>query len=277
MPPEFLVVGHIVKDVTSGGWRPGGAAAYASMQAHRLGLKAAAVTSCSPEVSPAEMLPHVQWHVVASASTTTFENRYGAAGREQNVLDVAMPLGAAHVPPSWQHSPVVLLAPVIGDVDPDMGLLFPKTSLVGLGGQGWLRRLEGSSVRPGDVDPEDLWLNGDVVFVSVEDVEEPEAVAAWQKHVPVVVLTRGRDGCTVWDGDGRHDVPAFSTREIDPTGAGDVFAAAFLVSLHESGDTVHAARFGAAAASLLVSSGGLNGVATRAEIEAVLHGREVRA
>lgn len=277
MPPEFLVVGHIVKDITPGGWRFGGAVAYAAMQASRLGLRVAAVTACAPDVSPAEALPQVQWHTVGSTTTTTFENRYRDGSREQRVLELATPLGTAHLPPAWQHTPVVLLGPVIGDVDPDMGLLFPKTSLVGLGAQGWLRRLEGDRVRPGDVHPDDVWLNGDVVFVSTEDVEDPEAVSLWRRHVPVVVLTRGRHGCTVWDDRGRSDIAGFPVREVDPTGAGDVFAAAFLVRYHETADTRAAAHFGAAAAALLVSGGGFHAVATRDEIEALVRSREVHA
>jgi hypothetical protein len=277
MPPEFLVVGHVVKDISPGGWHLGGAAAYAAMQAQRLGLRAAAVTSCGPEISPPELLPRVQWHVVSSPSTTTFENRYVGGRREQSVLDFATPIASGHVPNSWLETPIVLLGPVIGDVDPAVGSYFPEASLVGMGAQGWLRRLEGGKVQPGSVDPNALWLVGDILFVSAEDVDDPEAVVAWREHVPIVVLTRGPNGCTLWDETGRHDLPAFQSREIDPTGAGDVFAAAFLVRYHETRSSLEAARYGAAAASLLVQGVGIESVPTRDQIEAVLNGHGVRA
>ena len=43
---------------------------------------------------------------------------------------------------------------------------------------------------------------------------------------------------------------------MDPTGAGDVFAAAFLLALARGDDPVDAARLGAAAASIVVEGRG---------------------
>lgn len=270
MPPDFVVIGHIVKDVRPGGWRLGGSVAYAALQAQRLGRSAAAVTACAPDLSPAEHLPAVQWHVLPSHNTTGFENIYVGGRRQQRVLDLAEPIGSSQVPTSWCRSPIVLLAPVLTELDPDMGGLFPPATLVGLGAQGWLRRLQGGRVVPGPFQLDDAWLTGDVVFLSEEDVETPERAGEWLKYVRVVVLTRGGRGCTVWTDAGREDLPAFSVREVDPTGAGDVFAAAFLVNLAESGDVIGAARFGSAAASLVVQARGLESVPGREQIESVL-------
>jgi sugar/nucleoside kinase (ribokinase family) len=114
------------------------------------------------------------------------------------------------------------------------------------------------------------WLAGDVVFVSDEDVLDPETPATWRQRVPVVVLTRGRGGCTVWDRAGRHDLPAFDRGEVDPTGAGDVFATAFLVRYRECANAVESARFASAAAALAVARPRLEGIAGRAQIESLL-------
>jgi sugar/nucleoside kinase (ribokinase family) len=130
-------------------------------------------------------------------------------------------------------------------------------------------------VFPGRVDPKAPWLQGDVVFVSDEDVHDPERVETWLDRVPVVVLTKGRSGFAVFEKARRHDFPSFETREIDPTGAGDVFAAAFLVRWHETGNLHETARFAAAAAALVVQDEGLGAVATRAEIEAVMAANRV--
>ena len=51
-------------------------------------------------------------------------------------------------------------------------------------------------------------------------------------------------------------VGAYPTREVDPTGAGDVFAAAMLLALSRGADPVDAARHGAAAASVVVEGVG---------------------
>jgi sugar/nucleoside kinase (ribokinase family) len=267
---DFLALGHVVKDITAGGWRLGGSVAYASVQAHRLGLRTAAVTSCSPDMSPAEIMPHTQWHVLPDEQTTTFDNSYQAGVRRQAILETAHQIGVAQIPSSWRSTPIVLLAPVFWDLDVRTGSVFPPESLVGLGAQGWLRQFEGGRVRPLPFETDAPWLIGDVAFVSEEDLEEPERAAEWLKYVPMVVLTRGPRGATVFDDAGRHDFPAFPAREVDPTGAGDVYATAFLIRFKETSDRDESARFAAAAASLVVQGVGLDAVPTRAEIEAVL-------
>jgi sugar/nucleoside kinase (ribokinase family) len=65
-------------------------------------------------------------------------------------------------------------------------------------------------------------------------------------------------------------MPAYVRDEVDPTGAGDVFAAAFLIRYHETGDVREAMRFGSAAASLAVGAPGVEGIGGREEIAAVM-------
>jgi sugar/nucleoside kinase (ribokinase family) len=272
---DFLAVGHVVKDMAPTGWRLGGSVAYASLQASRLGLQTAAVTACAPDISPAELLPRTQWHVLPSDQTTTFQNTYEGGERSQRVLETGRPIGAAQIPRSWRSTPIVLFAPVFWDVDVKAASVVPEECLVGLGVQGWLRRMEGGRVRRVEMDPDATWLIGDIVFVSEEDVDEPERTQEWLKYVPMVVLTRGPRGLTIFDDDGRHDFPPFPATEIDATGAGDVFAAAFLVRWKETGVIAESARFAAAAASLVVQGLGLDAVPDRAAVESLLSAHAV--
>jgi sugar/nucleoside kinase (ribokinase family) len=64
-----------------------------------------------------------------------------------------------------------------------------------------------------------------------------------------------------------HNMEAFPENEVDPTGAGDVFAAAFLARLHETNDVAEATRFAAAAASLSTAAAGTVAIPTREQIE----------
>jgi sugar/nucleoside kinase (ribokinase family) len=267
---DFLTVGHVVKDIALNGWRLGGSVAYAATQAHKLGLRTAAVTACSPDVSPPELLPHTQWHVLPDEQTTTFENSYRDGHREQRIPHIARPIGPAQIPESWRSTPIVLLAPVFWDVDVRTGSVFPPECLVGLGCQGWLRQIQGGKVVPAPFEVDAPWLIGDIAFVSEEDLEEPEQSQAWLKYVPMVVLTRGRSGATIFDDHGRHDFRAFEADELDPTGAGDVYATAFVVRWKETSDLTESALFAAAASSLVVQGFGLEAVPKRAAIEAVL-------
>jgi sugar/nucleoside kinase (ribokinase family) len=79
---------------------------------------------------------------------------------------------------------------------------------------------------------------------------------AWLATVPVVVLTAGRRGAKVHIEGRWWSVPAATVDEIDPTGAGDSFAAAYMVAQDEGADPVDAARFAAAVASLAVETRG---------------------
>ena len=55
-------------------------------------------------------------------------------------------------------------------------------------------------------------------------------------------------------------------REVDPTGAGDVFAAAYLIRYHETGDPYEAAQFANLVASFSVEAPGTEGIPTRDEV-----------
>ncbi len=89
---DFVAVGHVTLDRTPSGTRPGGAAYYAALTAHRLGLRTALLTSFGPGV-PADALPHDLVVVnVPSERTTTFELAEAARGRQLTVLSRAADL-----------------------------------------------------------------------------------------------------------------------------------------------------------------------------------------
>ena len=85
-------------------------------------------------------------------------------------------------------------------------------------------------------------------------------------RVPIVALTRGWEGLSLYTREGVREVPSLPRAEADPTGAGDVFAAAFLVRYHETRDVLEAAAFGACAASCVVEGVGASTLGDRAEV-----------
>ncbi len=268
--PDFLAIGHVVRDIVPGGWRLGGTVTHAAVQAQRLGLRAGVVTRSAADLGLERLLPDIEVRRIPSETTTTFENRYERGRRIQHVWEQAAPIGAEDVPQEWRKARTVLLGPVLAEVPVGLGRLF-SGSLLGYCPQGWLRE-----VRPDGLVVRRAWAGvaslrrGDVVVVSEEDVEGNDvALELWAREVPVVVVTEGGRGARVHvDGRWRH-IAAFPGEEVDPTGAGDVFAAAFMVSLEESGDVAVAARFAAAAAGLSVGGAGAT-APTRDEIERVL-------
>jgi sugar/nucleoside kinase (ribokinase family) len=277
MTPDVLLVGHITKDLTNDGWRPGGSVLYAAAQCRRLGLNVAAVTACGPEIEPQALMPDVQWHVVRDTTSTTFENRYADGRRTQQLIDRARQLELDDIPEGWQAAPIVLLMPVFHDVDPDIVSAFAcSATLLGASVQGWLRQLDITMVQPAQDRPSArAWQGTDVVFVSDEDVQDAESVEQWSRYIPTIALTRGTQGTTLWHEGTRHDLPALPVNEVDPTGAGDVFAAAFMVRLQQAGNAVEAARFASAAAALAVQGRGTEAIGDRDAIERLARGAPV--
>jgi len=83
-------------------------------------------------------------------------------------------------------------------------------------------------------------------------------------------VTKGASGARVYSQGDVYDLPAFTVVEVDPTGAGDVFAAAFLLALRERQPAVRAARFASCVASFAVEAEGVEGIPTRSAVEARL-------
>jgi sugar/nucleoside kinase (ribokinase family) len=275
--PDFLVIGYALQDIISDSdppeWRLGGAVAYASALANSLGLGTAILTSTGDDMDFDHLLPGVECRVVPAERTTRFRNVYEGGRRRQRVPQRAsVKIGPEHVPDEWRDAGIVLLGPVVGEVASGLAGYFPK-ALVGVGAQGFLRQLDaGNNVEalpPALWNAEPLLRSARCLFVSDEDVSDHEALAAierWAKSVEIVAYTRGESGADVFcRGEGRH-IAAFPANATDVTGAGDVFAAAFLIRLRESDDPWESARFAACAASFVVEAEALEGMPTRAQI-----------
>jgi sugar/nucleoside kinase (ribokinase family) len=92
-------------------------------------------------------------------------------------------------------------------------------------------------------------LRFDVLFPNLEEGrlltgrEQPEEIAADLLALsPVVVLTLGDKGCVVASGGELFSVPAVRAQVVDVTGAGDAFAAGFVIEYLRSGDLRQAAH-----------------------------------
>ncbi len=103
----------------------------------------------------------------------------------------------------------------------------------------------------------DLVGRADVVFPSEGELDalrlnEDELVA----RGAVVCTTLGVAGARVRSADVWAEVPASPAREVDPTGAGDTFAAGFVAATLKGADPVRAARVGCEVAARSVETVG---------------------
>jgi sugar/nucleoside kinase (ribokinase family) len=232
------------------------------------------VTSCEDSLSLDGFFPgNVQISRTPATATTTFRNEILVdGGREQYVSAKAERLDVEHVPFNWLDTQILLAAPVLDEVDPTMLGRF-RRSLIGAVGQGWLRRWSGAAdtaLGRADLSAIEAIPPVGAFFVSDEDFEGglSDLAEVLEGLTPIAVVTHGAAGADLfWNGEWLP-IRAFRAREADPTGAGDVFAAAFLVRLSETRDPVVAARFASAAASLSVESiGPLDSTPSREDVE----------
>jgi sugar/nucleoside kinase (ribokinase family) len=117
------------------------------------------------------------------------------------------------------------------------------------------------------VPPRSVLQKTRALILSEEDVGADLAVVEeYARQVEILVLTSGWKGSSVYWGDDITHIPGRDTREVDPTGAGDIYAAAFLVHLEETDDPLEAADFANLVASCSVGRRGIEGIPTQREI-----------
>jgi 1D-myo-inositol 3-kinase len=268
--PRLLAVGHVTWDRLRDREALGGSVSYAALAARKLGWDVAVLTSAGPDFTAERDLPGVAVFASGSPATTRFTNSYGSDGTRRQLLSSragAIDLGC--LPDSWRDPDVLFLAPVAGELSGGMATAF-EAGVVGAGAQGWLRDFDAE----GNVTARD-WPNAGVdlagvhvLVLSQHDLPRAaERAREFLSCVPIVALTRGWQGLTLYTRDGVQDIPTLPREETDPTGAGDVFAAALLVGYHETGDLAEAAAFAACAASCAVEGVGASSLGNRAEVE----------
>ncbi|MDW8325573.1 MAG: PfkB family carbohydrate kinase [Anaerolineales bacterium] len=267
-PVYYLALGHVAQDLTPDGLRLGGTVAYASLTAEAMGYTAGIVTACA-DTTDLGALARVAVHRLSSPASTTFENIYTAGGRIQYLRARAMPLRPEHLPLEWLRAPIVHLAPLAGELDTDFLSAF-HGAFIGLTPQGWLRAWDDSGrVHPKAWDDALIYLEqATATTLSIEDVGgDWQLLERWAEIANVLAVTEGYHGCTVFvKNRGRRRFSVLPQTELDPTGAGDIFAAAFFIHLYETGDPWAAARVANHIASISVTRLGLAGTPTPEEV-----------
>ncbi len=268
--PDFLVIGHVTKDLQEDGCTIGGTVTFASLTARNLGQRTAVVTRASPDLSLNPLYQGIEVLRLPSPATSTFQNLYSADGtRTQFLRAVAEPIEVEDIPSAWREAKVVLLGPLTDELEGSIVNIFPH-SLIGVTPQGWMRQWD----EEGRVFPKpwesvaEVLIHAKVVVCSENDIErDEEVIHAYAGMADILVVTHGPAGATVYHQGEARRLPAFETVEVDPTGAGDVFAAAYLIELERSGDPYAAAHFANCVASFIVEKPGIEGIPTLEQVE----------
>ena len=240
MPPVHVaVVGNLSLDRVEGAPpRAGGPPLYAGRALSALGMPAGVVAKCA-ERDRTRLLPALEQlelpvELRSGSSTATYSFSYEGDRRTMEVLELGE---------RWAPDEVEALAEAAWI---HVGALFrgefPDETLVALKARGARLSFDGQGlVRPARVGPLELEPEPDLGFlrhVSVLKLSEHEALALVPRlderslgelGVPEVLVTLGSRGCLILARRRLVHVPAEPLQGIDPTGAGDAFAAAYVL------------------------------------------------
>ena len=267
----YLLVGTVTKDLLPDNtFTFGGTVTYATTVVKALGWRPTVVTTSAADFPPPPYLADVDWRIMPSAETTTFRNEYDSLGhRQQTIGPVAQAINTADIPADCRTADLVHLCPLAQELKPSITTVFENSLLVATP-QGWMRQWDDQGiVSLGD------WVGADEILpelkaavISIEDVEGQWSIAEnWAAKVSILIVTQGDEGCTIFQQERKQTVPPRPAKPVDPTGAGDVFAAAFFIRYHETGDLWRSARFANVTASMAIERVGPEGVPSREEIE----------
>jgi sugar/nucleoside kinase (ribokinase family) len=188
---------------------------------------------------------------------TTFALDYAGGQRRLWLRRRARPLTIDDVPDTWRRPRVAYVGPVAGECN-DAFVTGLKAKFVGAGVQGWLRRFGAD----GRVEPAALAAGHpygfNVAIISEDDHPDAELVVRpFVDDRGVAAVTRGSRGATLSTARQRIEVPAAPAREVEPTGAGDVFGVVLTLELAGGKSLAEAGRAAAAAAARVVEGPGL--------------------
>jgi sugar/nucleoside kinase (ribokinase family) len=268
----YLLIGHMTADITPQGRVLGGTVSYALPVVRQFGYNPAVVTSAARDEPLLEALDCHQCVIVPAAATTTYENIYEGKKRTQHVHGVAAPIGPNDIPASFQTARYVHLAPIADEIDPEIAFMFPD-AMVMLTPQGWMRRWDDKGrVSFKRFDNEAVLRAVDIVVMSRQDIAEaPELEHVYAGLVKHLFVTDGANGGVYYENGTPKPYDPVPVEEVEPTGAGDVFAAALLASLAHTGDDLHKAlRVAARLAAYSVTRAGINNTVRAEEVKEAL-------
>jgi 1D-myo-inositol 3-kinase len=275
---DVLLIGHVTRDVQGDPaerrYRQGGTVSFAAAVALGLDRRPSILTRAELATDLDELPAGVDICRLPSPVTTTFHNIYTPTGRTQYCLAAAPEINVSDIPERLRRPSAVLLGPLVQEIPPALAAFFDEETLVAAVPQGWMRSWDEtglvSHIPWGTAD--EILPHVDVLILSLEDIDnEISRLFPWFELVPLIIVTEYRDGSTVFQrrpngAVAMFRVPPRPANEVDPTGAGDIFATSFLIRYQETGDPLDAARFANVAASFSVEYIGISGMPSRRQV-----------
>jgi len=200
--------------------------------------------------------------------TTGFSIRNDeGGGRTLRLISDAGRIPVTHAWSECQDTRNLLLGPVFREIDiPEIiGLIESSRSRIFLDPQGLLRRLRKNGEVEHFCEREQFKKLVELVDFVKPNALEAQAITGLRNQeesakklvewgAKTAIITLGANGSLVCDGSTCFHVPAFETMAVDPTGAGEFYAGAFLAEFSRTGNLRSACIYASAAASIMVET-----------------------
>jgi ribokinase len=287
-PEPVLIDGQVNwEEVLASGSRglerlAGGSAAYAARSCDAMGVRAHILTLGGDDADLGALEPHEVERV--PAETLVLRHEFPEGARIQSLVQAPNRTIVPHdAPATWPEPATLILAPLLAeDVDVVSFIDEYPTAEVGLLAQGLQRAVLPDSRIAHRAQPASALIDSARPNVSIFLSEEEIALwpAGGLEHLVArsarVVVTRGAQGARVITRTGTREIAPLPVDAVDSTGAGDVFATAFILALRAGEEFAGRVAAALAAASCEVRGPGvlpsLNAIEARFHVGAATDG-----
>jgi len=286
---DLVTVGHfaldwIVRKNLKSRWTLGGPPTYVSLSAKALGANVSAISKVGSDFSD-EYITWLSRNGIdlrgvkrTNGPTTRFRIVYDDTTETLQLIARCEPIGLEDLEREVKTK-AIHIAPIADEISSRAALtLCRHGKLISLDPQGFLRRFD-----PNGYVHQKRWLDKtllkeiDILKASSRELSLATRTKDLRKGLSkarrlgprICIATMGADGVLLLSEDASfYKVPAYTPPHVvDPTGAGDAFAGAFLVEYLESGDSVWSTAFASAAASFVVEGVGPSNFGARHQTE----------
>jgi sugar/nucleoside kinase (ribokinase family) len=277
--PNFVAVGHLSFDVnivdngTPSRHIPGGAVAFSTLTAQKHGLSAGMLTSVGDDYPVDEIFDgpgsDIDVRISDSEHTATFANYYDSGDRTQVLIASGSRIPQSAVPENWTSPDILYVSPLLHELPTDCVNWF-QPGISCLVPSGWLRRWgPDGAIGHSDTFPPFRGKKWDVIVVSESEIQDLPEQQLFERG-DVVCVTRGENGSRIWQSGEWIEVAPVASKPVDFNGAGDVWAATFVIALSEGKPVEEAGIYASTASAISIESIGLSGCPSREAIAARL-------
>ncbi|MBA7637473.1 Ribokinase [subsurface metagenome] len=236
---DILITGHCTHDIIvrkdKKFFRLGGPPAYISRLLENLNRRArnkgrsyvnyAIVSKVGPDFKYFSQLS--QKPILATKPTTCFVHRYKSSERVMQIKSICEPIFSKDI---RYKSKVGLVAGVIREVLPEtIERLSSLCQIIFCDVQGFIRKVDqlGRVYHVDLANTEFYDLLPKIDFLRLNRLESQFVKLKEISRKTIVLLTKGKDGCSIFEKGKELEIPTRELPEKDPTGAGDFFMGGF--------------------------------------------------